>query len=351
MQRSQKADLLSCIVGILLYSLGYYMTYLLRVGVLSTVLLASSCSVIEREAGYPGGNLGYASDRKILFAQGHDQRVQRYLVTLALLSPLIAETAETPIEAKLSSERIDAIYEKLGALRKAAENCRLARNPEEPNYLNLGLEGCDVDENGVGENALAFETISFDVAKSLNNALKQAYDNLNLRKRVSNITALAPSEILKTVLRARHLLPVAMKYFGTYRDVTAILSASVLESCVIEKRAYDEADKLDKWRSSDECQKTGDLVTNYLQRSRTVDSDIARQEKPIREIYNASRDAINSGLDWKFTKKHVAALIFHVDRTCLKLVKLQEIEGSTDVTDCQLSGSKNAKAFYADYKN
>jgi len=189
------------------------------------------------------------------------------------------------------------------------------------------------------------------VAKSLNNALKQAYDNLNLRKRVSNITSLSPSEILKTVLRARHLLPVAMKYFATYRDVTSILSASVLESCVRERQAYITAEKLETWRSADDCAKTGKMVTNYLQRSRTVDSDVARDEKPIRAIYNASRGAINSGLQWRFTKKHVAALIFHIDRTCLKLAKLQEIEGETNVTDCQLSGSTNAKAFYGNYKN
>jgi len=47
---------------------------------------------------------------------------------MALLSPLIAETAATPIEAKLSAERIDAIYDKLSTLRKAAENCRLSGN-------------------------------------------------------------------------------------------------------------------------------------------------------------------------------------------------------------------------------
>lgn len=327
------------------------MSVFLRIALLSSLLFATSCSVIEREAGYPGGHLGYGSDRKILFAQGHDQRVQRYLVTLSLLAPLIAETAETPIEAKLSAERIDAIYDKLQTLRKAASNCELAQVPETENYLKLNLKNCEVGADGIAENALAFESISFDVAKSLNNALKQAYDNLNLRKRVSNVTSLAPSEILKTVLRARHLLPVAMKYFATYRDVTAVLSASVLESCVLEKRRLTTPEQLKNWRSADTCAQTGRLVSKYLSRERTLDASVAREEKPIRQIYQASKDTINTGLNWQFSQKHVAALIFHVDRTCLKLLKLQEIEGETETTDCRLSESDKAKAFFSEYKS
>lgn len=326
------------------------MSKLTRAALCSSLLLGASCSIIEREAGYPGGNLGYGSDRKILFAQGHDQRVQRYLVTLSLLAPLIAETAETPIEAKLSAERIDAIYDKLHTLKNAADNCRLAQVPETENYLKLNLKSCAVTDAGLKENALAFETISFDVAKSLNNALKQAYDNLNLRKRVTNVTSLAPSEILKTVLRARHLLPVAMKYFATYRDVTTVLSASVLESCVKERATLPEGFDLSKWRSADKCSQTGNLVSNYLTRTRTVDASVAREEKPIRQIYKASKDTINTGLNWQFSRKHVAALMFHIDRTCLKLKKLQEIDGTTTASDCQLSGSKSAKAFFAKYK-
>lgn len=325
------------------------MTYL-RILLCSTFLFSASCSVIEREAGYPGGNLGFASDRKILFAQGHEQRVQRYLVTLALLAPLVSETAATPIEAKLSAERINAIYDKLGVLKMAANQCRLTSVAKtSSNTIGLDLNNCNVGANGLPANALAFESISFDVAKSLNNALKQADDNLNLRKRVSNVTALAPSEILKTVLRARHLLPVAMKYFATYRDVTAVLSASVLESCNTGRLAYG-ATGGDTWPLEAACKDTEAKVSAYLTRGRIVSDDLARKDKPIREIYKSSQNAINAGLNWKFSKKHAAALMFHIDRTCLKLVKLQEIEETSNATDCRLSKSKSAKAFFGAYK-
>ena len=214
------------------------MAFSRNIGLLFGSLLLLSCSLIGREAGYPGGNLGYAADRKILFAQGHDQRVQRYLVTLAILAPLISETAATPIEAKLSAVRINGIYAKLNVLKKAADKCRLSIVDEEGNWLDLKLLTCEVPKAGLQESALSFESVSFDVAKSLNAALKQAYDNLNLRQRITNVMALSPSDVLRTVLRARHLLPIAMKYFATYRDVTAILSASVLESCVTQGNAF-----------------------------------------------------------------------------------------------------------------
>ncbi len=267
-----------------------------------------------------------------------------------MLSALVSETAATPIEAKLSAERINAIYDKLGVLQAAANQCRLTTVPiTASNTIGLDLDNCNVGVKGLPANALAFETISFDVAKSLKNALKQAYDNLNLRKRVSNVTALSPSEILKTVLRVRHLLPVAMKYFATYRDVTAVLSASVLESCNTGRLTH-APNVGETWTFEAACKDTEKKVTDYLTRGRIVSDDLAPKDKPIRAIYKSSHDAINAVLNWKFSTKHVAALMFHVDRTCLKLVKPQEIESSTGATDCRLSKSKPAKGFFGEYK-
>ena len=96
----------------------------LQLCAVAAVCLAASCTIIAREKGYPGGNIGYAADQQ-LFARGHEQRVARYVVAMALISPLIAETAETPIEAKLSAERLDAMYGRLARLLAAAKTLSL----------------------------------------------------------------------------------------------------------------------------------------------------------------------------------------------------------------------------------
>nr|WP_323779100.1 hypothetical protein [Amylibacter sp.] len=335
-----------------------------RVTVFCSVMMLASCTTIRREAGYPGGNLGYASDRKILFAQGHEQRVQRDLVILTLLAPLVAETATTPLEARLSAERIRATYANLNILKTAAGKCAISRGKiTKDNSLGLTLASCDIPvdkltKDPLSETALTFETVSFEVAKSLNNTLKQAYDNLNLRLRVNSVTALSPSDILKTVLQARHLLPIAMKYFATYRDVTSILSASVVQSCNDGQVAYnnlpppvDRDEKPKNWKYKAVCGEMGDELTNYLGRSRTADNSLASEEVPIRKVYDASRKAINLGLNWRFDEKHAAALIYHIDRTCAKLEKLQEIEfKKEEVTKCQLKETPQAGKFLKQFE-
>ena len=90
-------------------------------------------------------------------------------------------------------------------------------------------------------------------------------------------------------------------------------------------------------------------MTRYLQRGRVENSDLARADRPIRAIYKASQGVIHKGLDWQLQKKHVAAFIYHVDRACLKLVKLQEIETGAKPEDCRLVGSESARNFLKQY--
>lgn len=322
-------------------------------------LLVCSCSVIEREKGYPDGNLGYVADRKLVFAKGHDQRVSRYFLSLVLIAPLIAETAESPIEAKLSAERINAIYGRLGILHNAAKKCHfvtsytkniLLTNTSQPKNPNECLL---LSEDGkLLDSAFAFESLSFDVSRSLAQATKQVYDNLGVRKRLTKFTALNPTDMLKAVLALRHILPTAMKYFATYRDTSQILADSVLDSCQAYYETIDEGEgtaTFDQSRSkpiSAACFNLKETLVKSVDRSRSVDEDLTKQDRPILEVFDASFSAIKAGLDWQFSKEHFQAVIYHIDRACKVLSSIQSQDENVTVSQCTSSekGSK-AKAY------
>jgi len=144
------------------------------------VVLASH-STFKREAGYPGGAFGHAADRYTIFAQGQSQRVNRYLVTLALLLPLIVITADTPTEAKVSAERINQMYSRLDALKIASDTCarsaksqtRIA-NDQTMEKPVLDMFNCDVTDFKVDSKtglanvrtSFGFETAGHEVARS-----------------------------------------------------------------------------------------------------------------------------------------------------------------------------------------
>lgn len=279
------------------------------------------CSTIKREAGYPGGNFGYLADRHALFAKGHEQQVNRYFVTLALLTPLVAETVETPSEAKLSAERIKYLYKNIEKLQEASKKCTLPKLTVTPTVSEIELGNCDINKAAsLDGSALSFESLSFEVSKSLNDALKQSFDNLEIRSNASKVIALEPTELLKTILKARHLIPVLLRYLSAYRDVSIIFGQSVAESC-------------DNPLGNDKLERACDQVAvsfgELINRSRNTDEDVARQERPISAVFNAGEQALNAGLDWQLTPLHRVALLNHVNRACKKLDALAKIDEDT----------------------
>lgn len=315
--------------------------------VLPLIFSMAACSVIGREAGYPGGNLGYVADRHTIFAQGPVQRVDRYLLSLALLSPLIAETADTSTEARISAERIAQMSGRLARLKTAAEVCkRTAKSETTLDNLVCETEIFKVDPvTGLADvrTAFNFETQSHEVARSLFEATKTALDNLNIRTRARNLAGLSPTELFRNILRARFLIPVAQRYFATYRDVTIVLASSVVQSCngvAACKVGNNDA----------EVQKA---YAELLNRVRTGDDDIAEQERPIAALFSASEDYIDAGHFWTFNEVHASALIAHIDKACVRLLKLQEVDeipGSAPI-NCTSGGDSPASKLLAAYKN
>lgn len=282
----------------------------------SLILLVSlaSCSFIEREVGYPGGNLGYLADRHTLFAKGHEQRVNRYLISLALIAPLVAETARTGSEAKLSSAAIQLLYGNIAKLKAASSLCQFRAgqiaDAAKPDAFAIKCTA-DILKGNVNT-ALNFESLSYDVAKSLGDGLKQAFDNLEIKANVKRIVALDPSEILRAVLGARRLVPILMEYLATFRDVTIVFGQSVVSSC--SKAAIPE------------CQAVTQSFARLINRPAGESLEEVTAQRPIHDIYSTSKEAIDGGLDWKLEQWQVVALLQNVNRACRKLEAIARVD-------------------------
>lgn len=302
------------------------------------LVLLQGCSAVKREAGYPGGNAGYVADRYALFARGQTQQVNRYLVALALLAPLIVETANSSTEAKLSAERIKVLYQDIDKLEKASARCSLPTKLEkEASAKDIELKDCD-DAKAAHKDgsALSFETLSYDVSKSLNDALTQTFDNLEIRTNASRLIALEPTEIFKTIVKARRLVPVFMSYLSAYRDVSIVFGVSIAESC--PETSSKPLTKVDR-----ACDKLVNKFQDLINRERHADADVASQERPISDVFYAGKKALDEGLDWKLTSVHRIALLSHVNRACKKLDALAKIDHEDYEDGCSvtLTGSSS----------
>ncbi len=282
-------------------------------------LFLAGCTLLERERGYPGGNIGFAADRELL-ARTHDQRIARYLVAMALLSPLMAETAATPLEAKLSAERIDAVYKRLDQLRAASAKCR-----QDPNTGAFDTSFNCPSDGPPTATAYAFETLSFDVSVSLFNASKQVAENLGIRNRLSEVadaTRLNPLSLLETLFNARRIIPVVLKYYATYRDISVLLGASIADGCT-------------------DCDNVRQALSGVVTRGAPVRDETG----PIRTLYTATFACIESATckpGWSLDKQEYLALVFYVDRACKKLFSIQQEDEQLEAKHCGTRSAQTA---------
>lgn len=279
----------------------------------AVALSLSGCGVASREAGYPGGNVGFLADRYSLFASGQQQVVNRYLVSLALVAPLVEATVTTSSEARLTAERINELYKKISALEAASKICPLKIQSQNNGYQVV--QNCESRSNiGQTQSAFTFESLSYEVNTSLSRALGQAYDNLGINSNLSNTTAINGTEILNVLRQARRFAPILVRYLATFRDVSVIVGSSVYENCDKESADKKLCDNLNA--------ALGQLVT----RTRTASFDVAKDEVPIRAVLNESRAVLNKGLLWELSTLHRNALLQHVNRSCERLDALARIE-------------------------
>lgn len=183
------------------------------------------------------------------------------------------------------------------------------------------------------------------MSRSLYAATKTALDNLNIRTRVSNLAGLSPTEIFRNLLRVRFLVPVAARYFATYRDVTLIFASSVISSCsesdqknLCQTQTPNLASVL-AGTPAPTSYADAPVIAAYaalLNRKKVSDADLATEARPIGDLYNAAEAYIDGGNPWRFDPFHAAALISHIDRACARLKALQETDQITkeSASDC-----------------
>lgn len=293
--------------------------------------LMGGCGAIEREQGYPGGNIGFLSDR-LLFAKGPTQQVDRTLVALAFIAPLAAEAAGTPEEARIAAARIRTVFRRLAVLKKTAETC---------DYSEEAFEACAASrlDGGTVPNTLyAFQTLTAQTDQGTANLLAAIAESFGLDQ-LEDALSFDPTKLLGTLSAARNLVGVSVRYFATYRDVTMIVSASALRSCPI---------------GGEGCDKLRQRLADLRLRTRTADLDQALSERPINDLYREAKAVIGGGLNWRLEPTHVAGLLYHIDRACQRLENLQaldDLSGGDDPATCSLtpSGDDAASRFAALY--
>lgn len=261
--------------------------------------LLGGCATIERERGYPGGNVGVLSDR-LLFAKGPSQQVDRSLVALAFIAPLAAEAAGTPEDAQITARRIRTVLQRLKTLKDTAETC---------DYALESFQNCTppVEGGEIGNTLYAFQTLSARTDRGLADLLKAVAESFGLDN-LDDALTFDPSDLLGTISAARNLVSISQRYFASYRDVTVIVSASALRSCAVGA-CTDLEEKLEKLRI----------------RTRIADFNLARDERPLGDLYNEAKAVIGGPHEWRLGANHVVGLIYHVDRACKRLESLQRV--------------------------
>jgi len=285
----------------------------------------SGCSLIKREAGYPGGNLGFLADRTSYFAAGQVETANRFLVAMALVVPLVDETVKTSSEARISAERVKELYKSVAKLEEAARKCPLVNQGGVVRSTCIGP-----NSNITEDSSFTFESISFEVVESLSDALEQSYDNLGIEGGVKNITSFDPGDVLETIIAARRLIPVLLNYLATYRDVIIIVGASINESCEAVKDTRNPA-------QTAACARLNTALNALIARKRTQSFDAARDEVPIIEVRRASRAVLSLGVRWTLSDVYRNALLQHVNRSCKRLDALAKVDDTDDFKGCTVS--------------
>mmetsp|Transcript_23183 Transcript_23183/g.39669 ORF Transcript_23183/g.39669 Transcript_23183/m.39669 type:complete len:130 (-) Transcript_23183:636-1025(-) len=81
-----------------------------------------------------------------------------------------------------------------------------------------------------------------------------------------------------------------------------------------------------------------------LTRKRQANRDLAAQERPIADLFDAANDYINNGNQWITNGVHASASISPVGKVCTRLKKMQEV----DLVDASVSGGAATDCSTAD---
>lgn len=250
----------------------------------------SGCEAARLDIGYPGGVVGHAIEPK-LPAFSHTSRVNRYLVGLAILSPLMAESVSDKDMAEQVTREISRSMVSLTDLAHAAA---IGRSTD---YKKAGI--------------YAFETLEYDVQKAYYRAAKQVALNLELDVDLAELATANPARLLSLMSRADGIFETSRRGAATYRDTVALIADAVLR---------------------DSATHASQGVRDYHKRRMAAGPDSAG-DKPVSTDYRALVKKLEEDANLELDKEEIAGLLHHVWRTCERLTDTFGVAAACDNAD------------------
>ena len=291
--------------------------------ILTILIICSlaSCSLIRREAGHPGGNIGYQADQRLIQASSYNQRVERYFISMAFLAPLLAATSQTGEEAKSSATAINGLYGSISAQHEL-----------------LGLECA---ENAAScplltdHGTFAFETHTLATQRSLFRLSRQVVDNLNLKVNVNRLRGLSGTDLLRLTLKADRLVSVLMRYLATYRDMSVIMAHAMVAHCgTAGGVTVTDADGTSRSVMEHECNRLRGYVGGEFLNAISVNSN-GDERYAISESLRLARQIAGAGFTGGWLQdEHHKGLIYHIDQVCSDLWYMQMADDVSDPVNC-----------------
>lgn len=279
---------------------------MLRKWLLAAAVALGGCDSVQQETYSSGGFITQSYFDHLFPAVTHQQRFDRYLLTVSVLAPLTLETAGDAQQAAAAINRVNATYGSLHALLKAAESCKIG-------------EDCASVEITAGEpTAYAFEAAAYEVQSDLYFLSKELIVNLDLSESVQNIAQLDVSGLLAISKRFTELFPIARRGAATYRDGVILLADTVRASC------SDHESKL-----TTEGQKACNTLKTQITGRYGAGSDLGGAFD-IKTLLNAAKSAADRH-PWRMSPSQRKAAIYHIDRACARAFDFQKIDN--DETD------------------
>lgn len=256
-------------------------------------------NILKQEVGYPGGVVENIADRKIFLASERYQRVSRYLISLAILAPLAADTANSSASASAVAIQINGAYRALNKMKKAAVR--------KPTPLLAG----EISE-------YAFETTAYEMQQSLYGILSQVSANTGATSLAKNITKLNPIDLLKLFQKTKELFPVARRSIATYRDAVVLMSATMAAKCTPEDNGLGPCNRLKKFSGGTYDAEPSTNGRYVLRRVALAITEISKSED----------------FDWRMDLRGYHGIIYHIDQACEKLVLIQITDLEDESINC-----------------
>ena len=286
----------------------------LLISIFSFALL-TACDPVRDELHSTDGFAGPQMD-KLLFASTPEQRADRYLLSLAILAPVILESSEAGLETKASIDRVRNAYAELAELYLAAQQCQFDTTPF-------------VCHNSELPGVFQFENMSYDVQKSLFQIAKAIIVNLDLDESAESLLSLNMSSLSALSKNGSMYFRTFRRGAASYRDAIVIYSNGVARSCLHE-----------------DCESLKSLLRSRYSGSEVASprNSPASQERYLKRVMGKARDMSETRASgWKLTPELRIALLGIIDDACHAAYPFQ-VDGLLETDKPSNCGPGNANA-------